>query len=90
MSKRKPKLRLIEKSQNKDCDRAVIVTCDDRQFIFKLDEWELFEDYDWIEVQKLDKTSMMYFYCSNIMYILFDKSNVKSIDGYKPELKPIA
>lgn len=79
-------------------DLATIYFGDGEFWTFKLSEWTLYRDYDWVEVVKNDGTGMETFCVPNVTRISFGMSVIKevkeadvvSIKGESTVLKPIA
>jgi hypothetical protein len=80
-------------------DTATVFYGDGEYWTFKLSEWALYIDYDWIEVVKKDKTGMEMYAVVNVSRISFSMNDVKetspkgevvSITGNDPILKPVA
>lgn len=91
MIKSKSKLYLVsDKGTKKQYDKFIVFTCDEGIFEFKLDEWEVYKDDEWIEVSKIDNTVTEYFYVPNVMRVKFMSSKAKIVMTEKPELKPVA
>lgn len=79
-------------------DLATIYFGDGEFWTFKLSEWTLYRDYDWVEVAKNDGTGMEMFCVPNVIRISFGMSTIKevksadvvSISQEPTLLKPIA
>ena len=84
----------------KKYDVVTIFYGDDRCWTFKLVEWTLYIDYDWVEVVKSDGTAMEMFAIANIAQISYGMTPLKEVEGTKadvvqikpdnPPLKPVA
>ena len=95
MKKSKVRLYLVSNTAMKKLYEIVTVFgCDEVMYMFDLDEWDLYKDYEWLEFRKKDKSAMECFYASNVMRISFDrkaKKVEKKIDsiGSDNSLKPV-
>lgn len=91
MIKSKSKLYLVsDKGTKKRYDMFIVFTCDESMFEFKLDEWEVYKDDEWIEIGKIDNTSTEYFYVPNVIRVKFISSKAKVVIIEKPILTPVA
>ena len=73
----------------KKYDTATIYYGDDRVWTFKLTEWTLYLDYDWIEVVRVDGKGMEMFAVANVAQISYTMDTVKEVEGTKAEVVPI-
>ena len=66
--------------------------CDESVFEFKLNEYRVCRDEDFIEVTSIDNTIMELFSLHNLMRVKFVKSTVKlvGVETSPPVLKPVA
>jgi len=90
---KKNQLYLIStKAVTKKYDMFYVHMCDESVFEFKLNEYRVCKDDDFIEVSSLDNTVMESFSLHNIMRVKFIKSTAKliSIETGPPILKPVA
>lgn len=79
-------------------DRATVFYGDGEYWTFKLSEWALYVDYDWVEVVKKDKTGMEMYAVVNVSHISYSvnaikeaspKGEVVSITGNDSTLKSV-
>ena len=91
---RKNHLYLIStKAITKKYDMFYVYMCDESVFEFKLNQYRVCKDDDFIEVSSLDNTVMESFTLNNIMRVKFVKSTAKLVGSdikVAPELKPVA
>lgn len=90
---RKNHLYLVStKVVTKKFDMFYVYMCDESVFEFKLNEYRVCRDEDFIEVTSLDNTMMESFTLGNIMRVKFIKSAAKLVDTEitTPTLKPVA
>jgi hypothetical protein len=80
------------KAVTKTYDMFYIFMCDESRFEFKLNEYRICIDEDFIEVTSLDDTIMELFSLHNLMRVKFVKSTAKLVDTEMtaPTLKPVA
>jgi hypothetical protein len=80
------------KAITKKYDMFYIYMCDESVFEFKLSEYRICKDEDFIEVSRLDRTEMNSFIINNIMRVKFIKSTAKlvGVETSPPVLKPVA
>lgn len=91
MIKSKSRLYLVsDKGTKKRYDKFIVYGCDESIFEFKLDEWEVYKDDEWIEVGRIDNTITEYFYVHNVMRVKFVSSKAKIVTTEKPTLTPVA
>jgi hypothetical protein len=91
--KNKSHLYLVStKAITKKYDMFYVYMCDESVFEFKLSEYRVCKDDDFIEVSRLDNTVMESFTLGNIMRVKFVKSTAKLVDTEVsvPVLKPVA
>jgi hypothetical protein len=83
---------LTTKAVTKKYDMFYVYMCDESVFEFKLNEYRVCRDEDFIEVSSLDNTTMESFSLNNILRVKFVKSSTKlvSIEAGPPILKPVA
>lgn len=83
-------LRLISTSKiKKKFKKCLIVLCNESTHEYKLNEWAVYKDSDWIEFHKEDGEAVECFYISNILYLSFEAiSNTKTDVG--GGLKPVS
>lgn len=76
----------------KKYDMFYVYMCNESVFEFKLNEYRVCRDEDFIEVSSLDNTVMESFTLGNIMRVKFVKSTAKLIgtEVNVPVLKPVA
>jgi len=69
-----------------------VYMCDESVFEFKLNEYRVCRDEDFIEVTSIDNTIMELFSLHNLMRVKFVKSTVKlvGVETSPPVLKPVA
>lgn len=75
----------------KKFDMFYVFMCDESIFEYKLDEVKISLVDEWVEVERIDKTSMEQFMSHNIMRIKFMKNVVKSVPNENRivDLKPV-
>jgi hypothetical protein len=80
------------KAVTKKYDMFYIYMCDESVFEFKLNEYRVCRDEDFIEVTSIDNTIMELFSLHNLMRVKFVKSTVKlvGVETSPPVLKPVA
>lgn len=81
------------KAITKKYDMCYIYMCDESVFEFKLNEYRICRDDDFIEVASIDNTIMESFSLHNLMRVKFIKSTAKLLADTKisvPVLKPVA
>lgn len=69
-------------------DVATIYYGNEELWTFRLSEWELYRDYDWVEVVRKDGKGMESFNVSNVARISFGMDKVKEI-GVPADVTPI-
>jgi sulfur relay (sulfurtransferase) DsrF/TusC family protein len=76
----------------KKYDMFYVYMCDESVFEFKLNEYRVCRDEDFIEVTSIDNTIMELFSLHNLMRVKFVKSTVKlvGVETSPPVLKPVA
>jgi hypothetical protein len=74
----------------KKYDMLAIYLGDGQVFEFKLNEWEVRRNDDWVEITKEDDSRMECFYVANIMRVSGYKSTVKIVKTDTTPLKPVA
>lgn len=90
---KKPYLYLLStKAVTKKYDMFYVYMCDESVFEFKLNEYRVCKDEDFVEVSRLDNTVMESFNLNNIMRVKFVKSTAKLglTEIGPPVLKPVA
>jgi hypothetical protein len=91
--KNKSHLYLVStKAITKKYDMFYVYLCDESVFEFKLNEYRVCRDEDFIEVTSLDNTVMELFSLHNLMRVKFVKSTAKLVgtEVSVPTLKPVA
>jgi hypothetical protein len=80
------------KAVTKKYDMFYIIMCDESRFEFKLSEYRICRDEDFIEVTSLDDTIMELFSLHNLMRVKFVKSTATLVgtEVTSPVLKPVA
>jgi len=80
------------KAVTKKYDMFYVFMCDESVFEFKLSEYRVCKDDDFIEVSSLDNSVMESFSLHNLMRIEFVKSTAKlvGVETSPPILKPVA
>jgi hypothetical protein len=82
---------LTTKAITKKYDMFYVYLCDESVYEFKLSEYRVCKDEDFVEVSKLDNTVMESFTINNILRIRFISSKAKEIvDVEVVTLKPVA
>ena len=81
-------------------DIVTIYYGNDEFWTFKLAEWDLYRDYDWVEVVKKDGTGMETFCVHNVIRLSFGMDKVRDLEPTKTDvlvmkpdnspLKPVA
>jgi hypothetical protein len=99
MAVKKKKKVSTKKVLKKKYDTATIWYGEDKFWTFKLSEWTLYIEYDWVEAVKNDGTDMEMFAVANVTQISYSmntlkevspKADIVSIKGNDATLKPIA
>jgi hypothetical protein len=78
---------VTDKTTKKRFDTFTIYGCDGTCYEYKLNEWNVFKDPEWIEVTKVDDTVMECFNIQNVLVVRFRSSKA---EDSKPPLQPVA
>ena len=73
VKKHKKRKALSTDQLKKKYDFVVVYVCDGGWFTFRLNEWSMYQDYDWLELTKLDGTEIECFFVANVARISFGK-----------------
>jgi len=90
MTKSKLKLHLVsDKAMKQRYDMFYVHIYDGACYEYKLDEWDVYKDAEWIEITRVDGTVMECFNIPNVLMVRFKSSKSKEVYD-KPTLQPVA
>lgn len=85
----KPRLKLVPNDKaNKEYELLVITLVNDLEIPYDLALWEFYDEKEWIDIVKKDRSAMHSYVIYNIMSVKFERKTTVPVNG--PDLKPVA